>query len=263
MLRHVGCTLPVQIWYLGASGERDERYEALLAPHGVTFHDIDAHPARQNRRGVAGFQTKLFAVVNSPFDEVLSIDPDCYPCTDPTPLFDLPEYQRLGGIYWPDGPQTHTWTNWEAAGVAPRGPCGLETGLYVVHKRIAWEPLMLAEWYDDRPEWAHGGPGGKGGLDYGDKGPHRLAWAKLERDYVVFNPKVRAVPGLGFVQAGADGEPMFVHRCHSKFAAEGPLQFATTPQSGENVRHGLPGEATAFGFLRELQSLLSGSTRLR
>jgi hypothetical protein len=259
MLRHVGCELPVQIWFLGASGERDERYEKLLAPHGATCHDIDTHPARAARRDVKGFQTKLFAVVNSSFEEVLSLDPDCYPCTDPTVLFEQDGYKRLGGIYWPDALQTNAWTKWEFWGVKERGPCGLETGMYVLHKRLAWEPMQLAEWYDDHADWCYGdhasGGGGRGG-DYGDKGPHRVAWAKLERDYVVFRHVPDYHPRLGFVQSGPNG-PMFVHRCHSKFAAEGALQFPTTPQHGLNLRGGLPGEDAAFGLLEELKAALA------
>lgn len=251
MIRHVGCTLPIQIWYLGASGERDERYERLLAPFGVEFVDIDTHPAHKERRGVNGFQCKLFAVINSPFEEVLSIDPDAYTCADPTPLFDLPAYRTLGGIYWPDLPHTNAWTDWTAADVSPRGPCGLETGTYVLHKRTAWQPLLLAEWYDDRPEWTYGNPGPAGGLDHGDKGSHRLAWAKLERDYVVFN-STAAFEKFAFVQPGPDGQPMFVHRCLSKLVAEGPIQFATTQQAGHNLRGRLPGESEAFGFLDDL-----------
>jgi hypothetical protein len=259
MLRHVGCTLPVQVWYLGGSGERDTRYERLLDPFGVEFIDIDSHPARSSRRGVAGFQTKLFAVLNSPFEEVLSLDPDCYPCVDPTPLLDHPRYQQRGAIYWPDGEQTNAWTNWKKAGVKPRGPAGLETGMYVVHKRTAWEPLQLAQWYDDHPEWAYGGAGGAGGIDYGDKGPHRVAWAKLNRDYVMFATKPGYEPLMGFVQMGPDGvTPMFIHRCHSKWAAEGALKFPTTPQWGEpNARFGVPGEEAAFGFLEELKAALA------
>lgn len=256
MIRHVGCTLPIQIWYLGDSGERDERYERLLVPFDVECIDIDAHPNRISRRGVAGFQTKLFAAVHSPFEEVLSLDPDSYPCTDPTVLFDEPRYKQLGGIYWPDGPQTESWTNWDFWGCKKRGPCGLETGQYVLHKRLAWEPMILSEWYDDHPEWCYGGMDGVGGGDYGDKGPPRAAWAMLERDYVVFNPNVRW-DSFAFVQPGPDGwSPMFIHRSRSKFMAEGRIVFSTTTQSGVNMRANLPGEEAAFGFLEELQKQL-------
>lgn len=256
MLRHAGCDLPVECWYVGGSGERDERYERLLAPFNVTFHDIDAHPARASRRVVQGFGTKLFAVVNSRFEEVLSLDPDNYPCADPTPLFAHAGYRKLGGIYWPDLEHTDHWTRWAAWGVARRGPCGLETGQYVLHKRAAWEPMRLAEWYDDHPDWCYGDGHGQVGLDYGDKGPHRAAWAKLHRDYVMFRHEPEHHPRLGFVQHGPNGTPLFVHRCHSKFVAEGAVSFPTTPQVGLNARGDLPGEAAAFGFLEELQAAL-------
>ncbi len=259
MLRHVGCKLPVELWYLGASGERDERYEKLLAPLDVAFRDIDTHPARASRRGVAGFQTKLFAAVNSQFAEVLSLDPDNYPCQDPTMLFDCPSYKRLGGIYWPDRDFTDGWTKWAIWGCARHGPCGLETGQYVLHKHIAWEPMLLAEWYDDRPEMYYGTPTSNHdvstGADYGDKGPHRAAWAKLKRDYAVFNP-VAKHRGFAYLQPGPDGHtPMFVHRCHSKFTLH-PTTYATTNQVGENLRGGYPLEAEALGYLEELRGLL-------
>lgn len=254
MLRHVGCELPVEVWYLGEK-ERDERYERLLSP-GVTFHDIEAHPARASRRMVRGFGTKLFAVVNSRFEEVLSLDPDSYPVADPTSLFEDSQYRRLGGIYWPDLDFTDGWTKWKVWGCESRGPCGLETGQYLVNKGLAWQPLKLAEWYDDHADFYYGNPPTHPGADYGDKGPHRAAWAKLRRDYVMYATEAVRVAGIAYVQPGPTSEPMFVHRCQSKFTLE-PRHFATTPQHGENIRGDLPGEEAAFGFLAELKERLA------
>lgn len=264
MLRHFGCELPAVVGFLGNSGERDERYEKLLSPYGVEFVDIDQHHARAGRRVVKGFGTKLFLAVHSPFEEVLSLDPDNYPCADPTILFDDERYRSLGGIYWPDRDFTNTWTKWDLWGVERRGPCGLETGQYVLHKRLAWEPMRLAEWYDDRPEWCYGSTSGADGTewannggDYGDKGPHRAAWAKLKRDYVVFNPICRHEK-FAYLQPGPDGlTSLFVHRCHSKFSANGALTFPTTPQTaGVNTRGGFPMEKEAFQYLEELRRAL-------
>lgn len=254
MLRHVGCLLPIQVWYLGGRGERDRRYESLLAPFGVQCIDADAHPARSERHIVNGFELKLFAVMNSPFEEVLFLDADNYPCTDPTPLFDTLSYRDTGGIYWPDLPETNAWTRWHFWGVPPHGPdCGFETGQYLVHKRRAWKQLKLAEWYDDRSDWCYGVPH-RG--DHGDKGPHRVAWAKLRIAPTVFT--TRAIWwGCAFVQPGPGGEPLFVHRCRDKFTL-GDNRFTTTPQQSDNRRYGLPGEETAFGFLDELRPALAG-----
>jgi hypothetical protein len=54
MLRHTGCTLPVQVWYLGEA-ERDDRYAALLATYGVSCVNLLAHPAASLARGRPGF----------------------------------------------------------------------------------------------------------------------------------------------------------------------------------------------------------------
>jgi hypothetical protein len=248
MLRHVGCTLPIQIWHL--RGEADPRYERLLAPHGVTVVDADRHPARAARRIVNGFELKLFATINAPFEEVLFLDADNYPCADPTPLFDEPRYRASGGVYWPDLPETNAWTNWPFWGVEKHGPeCGFETGQYLLNKRAAWRQLKLAEWYDDRSDWCYGV---RSGGDHGDKGPHRVAWAKLRIAPTVFTTRA-TWRGCAFLQPGSDGKPMFVHRCRSKFNV-GDNRFKTTPQNGDNQRCGLPGEEAAFGYLAELRN---------
>ncbi len=252
MIRNVGCTLPIQIWYLGGRGERDQRYETLLAPFGVTCIDADDHPARPSRRVVNGFEVKLFAVMNCPFEEVLFLDADSYPCEDPTILFDQPGYREVGGIYWPDMPETDAWTKWNFWGVEPFPPsCGWETGQYVVNKRQAWQQLTLAEWYDDHSDWCYGA-GTKG--DHGDKGPHRVAWAKARIAPVFFSTQA-LWKSVAFVQPGPNGRPMFVHRCRSKFTV-GKSKFTTTPQNGENIRGGLPLEKLAFDMLDELRRAL-------
>lgn len=254
MLRHVGCKLPVEIWYLGRLGERDARYERLLAPLGVAFVDADTHPARAARRILNGFEIKLFAALNSSFAEVLYLDADNYPCADPTVLFDDRRYRMTGGVYWPDLPMTEQWTHWEHWGVAPYGPkAGLETGQYLLNKAVAWEQLCLAEWYDDHSDWCYGA--GKFS-DHGDKGVHRVSWAKYHQKYTMFSTDA-VWKRCAFLQPGPDGRtPMFVHRCRSKFALSKTDFGATTPQNGLNQRHGLPMEAAAFRYLEELRQAL-------
>lgn len=249
MLRATGCTLPVQVWYFGER-ERRAQYETLLPD--VQFVDITVHPAYPARRIVNGFESKLFAVLNSPFEEVLSLDADCYPCADPAPLFNDAQYRDTGGIYWPDLPETDAWTDWEFWGVPRHGPaCGFETGQYVVNKRTAWRQLKLAEWYDDHSDWCYGvGSGG----DHGDKGPHRVAWAKTRTAPAVFD--ARAVwRHPAFLQNARDGSPLFVHRCRSKLVTEASEFY--TPQTAPNLPGGLPGEAEAFGLLDDLRRALA------
>ncbi len=259
MLRHVGCTLPAQVWYLGER-ERDDRYTAALKPYGVEVVDILGHPMAGTARNLSGhpgqpaFNCKSFAALHSPYEEVLLLDADSYPCADPTVLFDEPRYRQSGGIFWPDGPQTARWTNWSAWGVPSQPPgCGWEVGQYLVHKRSAWGPVHLARFYDDHGDHFYtGGPP----FGHGDTGSWRVAWAKFRRSPTFFVTRVRW-DHVAFVQPGPDGvTPWFVHRCRSKFRLA-PHGFVSTPQSDFNARYGLPGEGAAFGYLAELQALLS------
>ena len=41
-LRHVGCRLPIQVWYLGRNNEMPADRQALLGPYGVECIDADA-----------------------------------------------------------------------------------------------------------------------------------------------------------------------------------------------------------------------------
>lgn len=261
MLRHVGCALPAEVWYLGEK-ERDDRYADLLVPFGVRCVDILSHPKAHTARNLAGhpghpaFNCKSFAALHSLFEEVLLLDADSYPCQDPTVLFDEPRYRASGGIFWPDQPQTNKWTKWGQWGVEPFGPnCGWEVGQYVLNKRIAWRELNLARWYDDHGDWCYGA-----GIhhDHGDKGSHRVAWAKFKSTATFFNTKARST--FAFIQPGPDGRaPMFIHRGASKFVLDPTaFAFASTPQK-PNLRGDLPGEEVAFGFLEELRSSLNRS----
>lgn len=263
MLRHVGCALPIQIWYIGTQ-ERDVRYERLLAPLGVESINALAHPAVAKTRGLTGFpdrmrkngrhppfQVKSFAVLHSPFEEVLYLDADCYPCADPTSLFDEPRYIETGGVFWPDMAHTNKWTKWEQWGIEPFPPdAGWEVGQYAIHKRIAWRQLNLTRWYDNHGDYYYGW--GKV-FEHGDK-LWRVAWAKY-RTAPAFFTTACEWKGVAFVHPGADGSPLFAHRCRSKFTIE-HTSFSSTPQNGDNLRANLPLEEEAFGYLEELRKAL-------
>ncbi len=258
MLRHLGCHLPVQVWYLGER-ERSDRYAELLAPWNTECIDAVAHPAASACRSVAGFkghppfEAKSFAVLHSPFEEVLYLDADNYPCADPTALFDDSRYLTTGGIFWPDMPHTNHWTHWKEWGVEPFGPaCGWEVGQYVVSKRRAWEPLQMCRWYDDHGDWCYGWGSHH---DHGDKGSWRVGWARFRREPAFFS-LVSVWKRVAFVHVGPDAKPMFVHRCRSKFVTGPIAKFTSTPQNGVNLRAGLPMENEAFSYLDELRSLL-------
>src|SRR5205823_446172 len=114
-----------------------ERYMSGLPPYPAGRYggrrDVVA------RSGPADFPS-VYAALHAPFEEVLSLDADCYPVRDPSPLCDEPRYREAGAVFWPDPPYGAA-PNWHAFRVPPTGRVAIETGQFVVNKRAAWRPL--------------------------------------------------------------------------------------------------------------------------
>ena len=72
MLRHLGCTLPIEIWYLGEE-EYDPYWFQLVRPLGVRC--VDAIEVSRNCQNphprLGGWKSKAFAILNCGFEEVL------------------------------------------------------------------------------------------------------------------------------------------------------------------------------------------------
>jgi hypothetical protein len=238
------CHLPIQVWYLGDRGEGDLRFQTALAEHGIECIDADKVRREHPHRILNGFELKLFSSLYSPFEEVLYLDADNYPIHDPSMLFDDRQYQKSGGIFWPDLPMTNKWTNWSRAGVAKYGPdCGWETGQFVLHKRKAWPIIQLSRWFDEHSDFYYH-------CDYGDKGSHRLAWAKYRVAPAMFRltPKWHSTV---FIQDGPDVQPLFIHRCRNKFSPAGS-RFYTPQTHGTAVKMpSLPREDRAWDLFAE------------
>ena len=104
MIRHVGCELPIQVWYLGDWGEFDPRMAQALERFDVGWINGQAF-ARDHglpRRILGGWEMKAFAAAHCPFREVISLDADSYPAYNPEEFLAHPEYQRVGAAFWPD-----------------------------------------------------------------------------------------------------------------------------------------------------------------
>ena len=75
VLRLTGCTLPIQFWHLGPAEMTDEMRH-LVAHLAVTT--VDAHVVRETypARILNGWELKSYAIMHSPFEEVLALDAD-------------------------------------------------------------------------------------------------------------------------------------------------------------------------------------------
>jgi hypothetical protein len=244
MLRHVGWRHPIQVWHRGPAEPVSDRVRRLP---GVEVVDAEAHPARPGRRILGGWEAKMFAVINCPFEDVLYLDADSYPIFDPDECF-RPEHNPHGIVTWPDVAAGDDTPQWATYGTGPDGKTALNGGHYVFTKRRAWAVLQLAQHYDDHSDYYYcrtfGCAGDVGG--YGDQDQVRAALHKLGAASHRYTERPLACAYASYVQAGPHGRPLFVHRHFNKFAAPG--QFSLPPHWSPGH---LPMEATAWRLFLE------------
>ena len=250
MLRHLGCNLPVQLWYLGRE-EVNKEMERIISRFGVEC--VDAKPILEKKvripKGRAlklGWVLKSVAIARCPFEEVIFIDADNFPLRDPSFLFKAQPYRNTGAIFWPDiNAFTHP-SVWSIFRVPPREEPEFESGQIVVDKRINWEAVSLAEKINCRADVFFR-------LMWGDKDTFRFAWHKLGRIFAMpqFPAQALQAPGMDadmLCQHDFDGNRLFQHRNLYKWNL-----------FGENPW--IPGffyEHECRSFLKELQSAWNG-----
>ena len=213
MLRHLGCSLPIQIWHRG-SREITGHIKNLFVPLGVEFVDTfevkKMHPVRIS----GGWEIKPCAILHCPFKEVLLLDADNIPVVNPEFLFDTPEYLEAGAIFWPDyGRLLPNRKIWEICGVPYRNEPEFESGQIVVDKEKSWAALNLAMWYNEHSYFYYK-------HIHGDKETFHMAFRKAEKAYAM--PR-RGIHSLGGVMCQHDfsGSRIFQHRNLAKWKLHG------------------------------------------
>jgi hypothetical protein len=219
MLRHVGCSLPIQFWHL--ANEIDDQMRSLVAPLGVACIDADALNRRRSRpyRILQGWELKSFAILHSPYREVLLVDADNIPVLDPSFLFQTPEFQEHGAIFWPDdvfpfGPNSPVWEIFE---VPPRNEPQFESGQLVIDKRRTWRALNLAMHYNEHSDFYYRHV-------HGDKETFHLAFLRTNTPYAMPSRPVhvsRRGARAVFFQHDFSGRRVFQHRIGDKWRLDG------------------------------------------
>ncbi|GBF93077.1 hypothetical protein Rsub_05688 [Raphidocelis subcapitata] len=161
-LRHLGCRLPIEMWYPETEWPGDEAV-AAFARLGVTsrkmdFRGLNITAFKEDPKsksfdpnGMARFTIKVAALLLSRFEEIIYLDADNVPLRDPSPLLDTPEYNATGALLWQD-----FWDNTMAPQAEqmlglPRSewyPGSFESGQMVINKRRHWRGLVVAAWFN-------------------------------------------------------------------------------------------------------------------
>ena len=204
MLRELGCKLPIEFWHLGPE-EMTEEMKTLVKPFGV--RSVDAHAVRREKpvRILKGFELKCYSILHSSFREVLLLDADNVPVLNPEYLFDAPEYQDNGAIFWPDlGCMSPKKDIWKITGVPYRKEFEFESGQLVVDKRRCWRALNLAMHYNEHSDFYYDHV-------YGDKETFHFAFRKAGKDYAMPSRGIKQLDGA-LCQHDFAGKRVFQHR---------------------------------------------------
>jgi len=252
-LRHLGCSLPIQVWYLGRNAVLSAKEKGVLAPFQVECVDVDKIRRRHATRQLDGGELKVFATLHSPFEEVLFLDAHCYPCRNPEFLFEREDYCAQGAVFWPQVDATDTRLKWAAFGLAsPRRLGTVDSDEFLFHKALSWRPLHLAWFYHDHSNY------------YDrycrlDKHTLEVAWTHCAQRFVMWQPTSRRVDA-GCLHNGPDFLPLIVNRYADPFSFASHGAFAPQQNELSSSSSALPLERECWDWLAELARLM-GQTR--
>lgn len=214
--------LPIQVWHLG-QGEMSEEMRRLLEEMQVEVVDAEAVIARFPARVCGGWPLKPYAILQSRFREVLYLDADTVPLTDPSLLFDWDLYRKDGMLMWPDIVDLKAVNPiWRDLGLEPRDCTSVEAGILLVDKARAWNVLDLAVLLNEHVEEIYHAV-------YGDKDTFLLSSLLLARSLTLV-PHRPFIFDIDIVQRDADGEPLLHHRTGSKWNLTGANRPLAAPR---------------------------------
>lgn len=239
--RHLGCTLPIELWHIG-SGELGPPMRGLLDDLGVQTVDALEVAKRHPAIRLGGWELKAYALMHSRFREVLLLDADNVPVRNPDFLFDAPEYQATGAMFWPDIVRlSRSNPIWDLSGVPFRDMASFESGQIVLDKARCWPALALAHWINQRSDAFYD-------ILHGDKDTFLIAWLMTGQDFhlVAHPPKLLQDT---MCQRDPRGGVVFQHRNGAKWILAG----------SNPAIEGFRFEAECLALLEDLRARWDGS----
>jgi hypothetical protein len=222
-LRKLGCSLPIELWYLDEH-EIDNKMKALCDMYNISYVNANKFCKINNiqPRILNGWELKPFSTLYSDFKEVLYLDADNIPVNNPEYLFNDNNYKNLGAIFWPDLPpaKRKEWLPpevWHNVGLEYIEEVDFETGQYIINKEKCYKELNITMWMNEHSDWFYK-------FVYGDKSTFHLAWRFCGTDYAI--PAKLAGWKYPFIlQYDFNNNLIFQHACRGKeliFSGDGP-----------------------------------------
>ncbi|KAJ1565888.1 hypothetical protein HK096_007728 [Nowakowskiella sp. JEL0078] len=236
LLRKSGCKLPIEVWQ--NDGELNSThlsaFEGLSQMWGGTIRmrvADDFENIVPMEKGVdtseagllEGFKerrlsTKLTAIMNSLFREVLVLDVDVMAVRDPEYLFNSLEFKEDGAIFWPDFWKTASFNPlWGWMGMSCFDEWEQDSGIILLDKAKSWKALQLSVMLNQNNEI------GKWRFRlFGDKDVLRFAWRATDTRFMFVQKWVlpagtlKPIPSIPFcgnsmIQHDLNGNILFIH----------------------------------------------------
>ncbi|TIA33664.1 putative alpha-1,3-mannosyltransferase [Aureobasidium pullulans] len=190
--RRMGCTLPIEIMYLGEEDLGEEFRVMLEEIPGVITRDLSIMVDDQGWE-LKGWAMKPWAVLMSSFQEVLFMDADVLFFVDPETLFEDPQYQATGALFFKDRNLGREEKRKWLKKVLPSPISGKvkenrlwtgesghmqDSGIVVIDKWVHFVPVLLATRLNGIDRDGNSDTGKKGVYEmvYGDKETFWLSW---------------------------------------------------------------------------------------
>ncbi len=241
MIRSNGCKLPIQIWHIGAM-EMDDTARKLFDGMDVTFQDcmdmMEEYPSRR----VGGWEMNPYAIIHSPFREVIFLDADNIPLINVEEMLEWPEYKERGAVFWPDYKRLGASRSiWKLLQIDYRDEPEFESGQIVVDKRRCWKELNLTMCLNEHSDVYYN-------HIWGDKDTFHMAWRYLGTEYAMIPHPIRRMKAT-MGQHDFNGQLILQHRNMDKFSL-----------TKRNLRiNGFQREAECFSYLEELKERWIGA----
>lgn len=241
MLRLIGCTLPIEVYYIGVKEMDSKMIDILEAIDNVKCIDATHLEKKYPIRIHGGWESKVYSIINSSFEEVLMLDADNTALVNPDYLFETQEYKNNGAILWPDyACWVHDKNMWKILGIDYIDELQIESGQALINKRSCWREINMAKHYCDNSDYYFK-------LFYGDKEAFHFGWRYWGKDYAR-PPSPDWINNAVIVQRDFSGSWLFSHRAQAKFKMD-----KTHPICRE-----MPYEENTLELIDELASLWCG-----